>query len=321
MKQGHTDENREPGRKRLGRGLHALLGDDGPDETPATPSAAPMGTGPQLTMIPCGQIERNPFQPRTQFAGEALAELASSIRQHGVLQPLLVRKTDHGYQLIAGERRLLAARQAEFAEVPCRVMAYDDQQVCEAALEENLKREDLNDLEKARAFQSYMKTFDMSIEKLAKRLSCHRTTVSNLLRLLELPETTQQALLAGQITSGHARAMFMLPVEDQQALCLKIVKDGLSVRQIEQEVRTIQEFETVPFEQPAEAEDAEEQHETTEKPEVSNHILSLQNQLRDLTGTKVIIRQTGKDSGQVILHFDSNDDFERIMRVFRRPAA
>ncbi|MDA0832016.1 MAG: ParB/RepB/Spo0J family partition protein [Planctomycetota bacterium] len=312
MGQGHSEENREQGRKRLGRGLHALLGDDAPVETtPPSASATPEG-GSGLSQIPCDQIERNPYQPRTQFGDDALAELASSIQQHGVLQPLLVRKVEQGYQLIAGERRLLAARKAEIADVPCRVMAYDDQQVCEAALEENLKREDLNDLEKARAFQSYMKTFDMSIEKLAKRLSCHRTTVSNLLRLLELPEATQEALLAGQISSGHARAMISLSAIDQQRLCLKIVKEGLSVRQTEQAVRTMQEPNTVPFEKPAEP---------IEKPEVSYHILSLQNQLRDLTGTKVTIRQTGKNSGEVILHFDTNDDFERILRVIRRPAA
>lgn len=327
MEHAHSDENRELGRKRLGRGLHALLGDDGPDDPQPAAPPVPVSTAIGFAMIPVEQLERNPYQPRTYFDPEAIAALAESIKQHGVLQPLLVRQTANGMQLIAGERRLLASRQAGLAEVPCRVVQnFDDRNACEAALEENLKRVDLHDLEKAKSFQRYLTAFGVTIEELARRLSVHRSTISNILRLLDLAEATQQALLEGLISTGHARALIMLPPEVQQQLVIEIAEKGWSVRQAEQAVRDRQEpngdgGESSTWNAPGEPEETPDTVEMKRDAEPSNHIVSLQNQLRDLTGAKVTIRQTGKDSGQVILHFNSNDEFERIMRVFRRDAA
>ncbi|MFN0198807.1 MAG: ParB/RepB/Spo0J family partition protein [Planctomycetaceae bacterium] len=310
MGPAHQDENREPGRKRLGRGINALLG-EAPTSQENAAASPPTPSGPELTLIDRNMIDRSPFQPRTRFGSEALNELAESMRQHGVLQPLLVRPLGDRYQLIAGERRLIAAGMAELRAVPCRILDYDDQQVCEVALEENIKREDLHDLEKALAFQQYMTKYKMSIEQLSKRLSVNRTTISNLLRLLTLPMSIQRILIDDKISSGHARALLVLNEADQQSLCMKIIEEGWSVRQTEQAARAKQEPTTVPFQPKAKAPASP----------LSNHVLSLQNQLRDLTGTKVTIKQTGKDSGQVILHFESNDDFERILRALRRPAA
>ena len=184
-------------------------------------------------------IERNPFQPRKDFDPESLNELIESIRQHGVLQPLLVRPAGTQYQLIAGERRLLAARQAGLETVPCRVLELEDRAMCEAALEENLKRRDLNVLEKAQAFQDYMNRFGASLDDLARQLSMSRSSVCNFLRLLELSEFVKEALLADRVTSGHARAILSLSPDDQVALCRRIEAESLSVRQTESAVREL----------------------------------------------------------------------------------
>ena len=193
----------EPSRRRLGRGLNALLG-----MAPTGPSTeAEPGTSSNISV---DLIDRNPFQPRHEFDPAALNELADSIRQHGVSQPVLVRSAGGGYQLIAGERRLIAAKKAGLQEIPCRVLALTDQQVSEVALEENLKRQDLNVLEKATAFQGYLDRYGCSIEELSRRLSLDRSTVSNMVRLLELPEAVKADLRSDKISAGHARALLSL---------------------------------------------------------------------------------------------------------------
>lgn len=303
-------------RRRLGRGLNALLG--GGHEAGDRPESAPAATGatPDPNHIHVDLIDRNPFQPRKDFAADALAELVESIKQHGVLQPLLVRPYGGQYQLIAGERRLLAAKQAGLEEIPCRVLELDDRRVCEAAIEENLKRKDLNVLEKAQAFQDYLTRFGTSIEDLAKQLSMNRSTVSNYLRLLELPEFVKKALVEDRITNGHARAILTLDEANQIALCKRIESESLSVRKTEEAVRELQqtedsgEQETIPFP-------------TGEKRanlQPSNHVLSLQQQLQDALGAKVEIRQSGKDAGKIVISFKSNDEFEHVVRQLRRAA-
>jgi len=302
-------------RRRLGRGLHALLGGaEGEDSQNYQPAAAEAGDGvsPDPSHIHVELIERNPFQPRTEFEEEALAELTESIKQHGVLQPLLVRPSAGGYQLIAGERRWLAAKRAGIENVPCRVLELEDQQVCEVALEENLKRKDLHVLEKARAFKEYLDRFDAKLEDLAKQLSMNRSTLSNYLRLLDLPEYVRNALAEDSISNGHARALLTLSEEDQLALCKRIQSESLSVRKTEQAVRQLQQRdkpETIPF---------PKKDQSPPEAEANNHILSLQDQLRDQLGAKVQIRQSGKESGSIVIEFHSNDDFERIIRQLRR---
>ncbi len=304
-------------RRRLGRGLNALLGDDvaSNDAPTATSNTNATPAQGELRQLPVNAIERNPYQPRTEFEASSLRELSDSIQQHGVLQPLLVRATPHdGWQLIAGERRLMAAKQAGLATVPCRVLALEEQQVCEVALEENLKRKDLNVLEKAQAFANYLQQFSRTIEELSKQLSLDRSTVSNLLRLLDLSEPVKQSLRSDKISGGHARALLSLPADQQTALCQRIESESLSVRATEAAVRELlaepkADAETVAFD-PA--------HKP--KPTATQHVLSLQGQLRDLLGVPVEIKLRGKESGQIVITFGSNDDFERVLRVMRRAA-
>ena len=220
--------------RRLGRGLNALLGGGVPahDEINREEHA-------ELRLLPVGQITRNPQQPRQHFDQESLGELASSIREHGVLQPLIVRAIENGFQLVAGERRWQAAQKAGLQTVPCRVVDVIDKTACEFALEENLKRKDLNDLEKAQAFRDYLDQFECTVDELAKQLSMSRSSVSNMLRLLELPKPVKNALHSGKISAGHARALLPLDEADQLALNGRIQAESLSVRQTEKEVRTL----------------------------------------------------------------------------------
>ena len=300
-------------RRRLGRGLNSLLGQQQePDrEEPELPPDAKI----ELMHIPVDQIERNPFQPRKDFDLQALNELIESVTQHGVLQPLLVRRTDKGYQLIAGERRWLASRDAGLKTVPCRVLVLEDKAVSEVAIIENLQREDLNELEKAQAFQSYLDQFGCTIEELARKMGKDRSTVSNSLRLLELPNFVKEALRAGKISAGHGRALLPLAEEaDQIAMCQRIQSETLSVRHTEQAVREQLEEKqsTIPF-TPGDKTAA-----PARKQQISNHLLSLQDQLRSAVGTKVEIKLKAKDSGKVIIPFTSNEEFDRIVQHLRK---
>lgn len=219
-------------RRRLGRGLSAMLG-AGPAYSETEPEAA------ELRNIPTDQIARNPFQPRKDFNQDDLNELSDSIREHGVLQPILVREIDGGYQLIAGERRWLASQRAGLVQIPCRVVDVVDQTAFDYALEENLKRKDLSDIEKAQAFRQYLDHFGCTIEELGKQLSMSRSAVSNILRLLELTEPVRNALSIGKISSGHARSLLPLEEADQLVMCGRIQAEQLSVRQTEAEVRKL----------------------------------------------------------------------------------
>ena len=221
------------------------LGSGSDEYSGHSPSTIPMHAlvsppAPASDEIAMELIERNPFQPRREFEPAAIDELAESIRKHGILQPLLVRaRTDGeaGYQLIAGERRWRAAQQVGMETVPCRVIQFEDRQACEAALEENIKREDLNVLEKAAAFKDYLERFGGTIEELGRQLSMNRATVSNMMRLLELPESIQQLLRSNRITGGHAKALLPLSEAQQNELARQIEQEQLSVRRVEDIVR------------------------------------------------------------------------------------
>jgi ParB family chromosome partitioning protein len=270
----------------------------------------------EFMLIDEAAIWRNPFQPRKEFAEDSLAEMVASISQHGILQPLLVRVVDGTFQLIAGERRLLAARRAGLAKVPCRVIELDDKGVCEVAIIENVQRADLSDLEKAQAFQEYLDKFGGTIEELAAKLGKNRSTVSNCLRLLELPDFVKISLGSGRITAGHARALLPLNEEaDQIAMCRRIESESLSVRQTEDEVRqklvASDGGDTIPFEN-------DDSRSKSPSVRISRHVLELQQQLREQLGAKVEIRLKGKNSGKVIVHFTSNDEFEKIVGFLRK---
>lgn len=360
--------------RRLGRGLSALLGGGAPayEETN-------QGIDSELKQIPVAQLSRSPFQPRKHFDPESLGELAASLKEHGVLQPLLVREIEGGYQIIAGERRWQAAQKAGLATIPCRVVDVIDKTAYEYALEENLKRKDLNDLEKAQAFRDYLNQFQCTIEELAQQLSMKRSTVNNMLRLLDLPDPVKNALNAGRITAGHARALLPLDQALQLEMSSRIQAEQMSVRQTEAAVKKLLgRGEPEPVETPAPApsvastapaspepaasaqpdshpepaapgaaassapetavhqqqEPANEQTESAaqespaetlpihqEDSHRTNHVSSLEAQLRDLLGVKVEIKLTSKESGQIIVPFANNYEFERILGTLRRHAA
>ena len=338
----HDNQNHEAVRRRLGRGISALLGGAAPAADEIAPHA-PL----ELRQVPVDAIQRNPYQPRKEFDAEALTELAASVREHGILQPLLVREIDGGMQLVAGERRWLAAKKAGLTSVPCRVVDVIDKTACEFALEENLKRKDLTDLEKATAFRQYLDHFQCTIEELAKQLSMNRSTVSNMLRLLELPEPVKHALQSGKISAGHARAILSLDeLADQLALCGRIQAESLSVRQTEAAVKQRQQelnpvvepaATVVPAEPPAIAATpiADEDQpstgsadtiplqpgDTAAQPERTHHISSMEDQLGALLGVKVHIALTSRDSGTITIPFATNAEFERILTRLRRAAA
>ena len=312
-------------RRRLGRGISALLGGSAPAHEVVETSDAS-----ELRHLATAMISRNPYQPRKDFETESLGELAASVKEHGILQPLLVREYQGGFQLIAGERRLLAAQKAGLETVPCRVVDVIDKTACEFALEENLKRKDLSDLEKAAAFREYINHFECTVEELARQLSMSRSAVSNLMRLLDLCEPVKNALQAGKITSGHARALLSLDEAGQVALCGRIQAESLNVRQTEQVVKESQGRAEQEQQQNAEIE-AVDSHDG-EAPDtlpisahseggMTNHLRDLQDQLRNALGTSVEIKLKTKDSGQIVILFANNDEFIRITGQLRERAA
>jgi ParB family chromosome partitioning protein len=283
---------------RLARGLSALIGDAGPDDAPAN-------------RLPVQAVKQNPYQPRKRFDDDELAALTESVKNHGVLQPLVVRRTGDGFQLIAGERRLRAAQAAGLTDVPVHVVAFDDQQVFEAALVENIQRSDLNPIEKAQGFRDYLDKFGMSQEALGAKLGLDRTTVSNLLGLLNLPAEVQDAVRLGQISLGHAKVLKGVPDADRQlALCRETILKNYSVRALELMVKQ-QELETAaaaPAEEPEERRPAEK----------TAHVKGIEDDLRQRLAVKIEIKVKAKDRGQIVIGFDTNDDFERIVAALTK---
>ena len=292
------------GKRRLGRGLSSLLGVSRREEAEDL----------QLKQIDIDLIQPNPFQPRKDFDEEGIIDLSQSIRQHGFVQPLAVRPIENGFQLIAGERRLLAAKKLKLKCVPCQIMEMEDQNVSEAAIEENLKRKDLNVLEKAQAFQAYLDRFACTIETLAKRLSMTRSNVSNMLRLLDLAEEVKSALRNDKIKFGHGRALLPLPHNDQIELLERITSNTMSVRETESAVREKQRSNQP--DQPASPNASTSKNADVEP---TNHVLSLQDQLQKALGIKVEIRLTSPESGKLVLHFTNNDEFEALLKRLRQP--
>ncbi|MCH8921646.1 MAG: ParB/RepB/Spo0J family partition protein [Planctomycetes bacterium] len=305
--------------RRLGRGLEALLAKaplatvDGPppvSDEPATNS--PNAERGGLPKIPVDQIDANPHQPRTDFDDEEIAQLAESIQEHGLIQPIVVRRSGDRYQLISGERRLRAALKAGWGAVAVHVIEADDRRMAELSIVENLQRKDLSPLEKAASFRDYLGRYKCTQEELAGRLKIDRSTIANLIRLLELPEPVQAAVRSGKISQGHARAL--LPFGDapeQIAFCKRIEREGLSVRATEQLVH----------EQIA-ASDAEplavigsDGQKRRGKRTLSPQIASLQQELRTALGVKVDIRQGSQGRGRLVIHFRNHEEFDRLREL------
>lgn len=278
----------------LGKGLEALI----PTGQGAAAELASGTTG--VMQVAVSQISPNPRQPRTHFDSAELEELAASIREHGVIQPLIVSKKDKGsgYILIAGERRLQASIHAGLKTVPVLVRQTTDQEKLLLALIENVQREDLNPLEEANAYQQLAEEFGLSHEEISSHVGKSRVAVTNTLRLLKLPKVVQTALVEEQITEGHARALLMLetPVSQTAALHQVVARD-LSVRQTEEYVRRLK------GEKPA----------AKAKPAPLPDILALEERLRSALGTKVNLRHSKKGRGTLTLHFYSDEELNSLL--------
>jgi ParB family transcriptional regulator, chromosome partitioning protein len=294
-------------KRRLGRGLEALLGrEEGGFEASALDAC-------ELIQIAVDQIDPNPFQPRRVFNPDEIASLADSLRQHGMLQPVLVRTAGERFQLIAGERRLRASIEAQLHEVPARVLALDDQRVFELAMVENLQREDLNAVDKASAFREYLSRYGGTQEELAGRLGVDRSTVSNLIRLLELPGEVLDAVRTSEISQGHARALLALSDHEVQVVsCRRIITEHLSVRQTEALVTTGAPTPSRPRlrKDPAHSHDAR-----------APHFLALEQRLGDVLGTTVAVRSKTVDRGQIVIDFQTREEFDRIAVLLQQSTA
>jgi ParB family transcriptional regulator, chromosome partitioning protein len=323
--------------RRLGRGLEALLGRTGPGgEADGTAAAEPPpASGPSpaaaarlflhspeaaeqavaslpADTVPVTSIDPNPWQPRSVLDDGALAELAESIREHGLVQPIVVRQQGDRYQLIAGQRRLAAARRVGWTRILARVLEVDDRQMAEIAIVENLQRRDLDALEKAASFKQYLANWQCTQEELAKRLSVDRSTVANLIRLLDLPGDVQQLLRAGSISMGHARAL--LPIGDepvQVRLARRVVDEGLSVRAVEEEVKEILRNDEDDDAFGEGAPGARRGGRPVAKRPAQ--IIAMENDLRRALGTKVVVQATSKGSGKIVIPFADADEFQRLL--------
>jgi ParB family chromosome partitioning protein len=256
-------------------------------------------------------IENNPFQPRREFDPAAIDELADSLEQHGMIQPLVVRRHGERYQLISGERRLRAAIKAGWQKVPVQVREADDRQMSEVAIVENLQRKDLNPLEKAKSFRQYLERYGCTQDELAGRLNIDRSTIANLIRLLELPEQIHQAIYSGIITQGHARALLPLGDEREQlAFCDRIQAEGLSVRATEDLVQqAIHRADDEPLSVvggPPSTKGGKPVRRTRDQ------AAALEQEFRLALGTKVDIKQKAGGRGQIVVHFTSHEEFERL---------
>lgn len=292
-------------KKGLGKGLDSLIPDNKPakknTETvqKAEEKKEEMKDGVQMMKI--SMIEPNREQPRKKFEEDALLELADSIKLHGVLQPLLVRKIKDYYEIIAGERRWRAAKLAGIKEVPVIVKEYSEQEIVEIRLIENIQRENLNPIEEAMAYKRLLKEFNLKQDEVAERVSKSRTAVTNSMRLLKLNERVQQMIIDDMISTGHARALLAIEDEEQQyMLANKIFDEKLSVRETEKLVKALKN--------PKKEE---------KKPEVENQFVytNLEEQMKSLIGTKVSVHAKANGKGKIEIEYYSPDDLERIYEL------
>jgi ParB family chromosome partitioning protein len=286
-------------KRRLGRGLDALLGAMTAPEHSDTNEPK---TAEDASQVPIDQIRINPHQPRKDF--EEIAALRSSLQTHGLIQPIVVRATDSGYELVAGERRLRAAKECGWQNIAVRVVDYNEREQFEVALVENLQRADLNPIEKAEAFREYMRLYTVTQEQVAEKMGLERSTISNLIRLLDLPEPVQAAVRHGQITNGHARALLAFDSPAHQIkVCEDIIAKGLSVREVEALTQK-------PAEEPArKAGRSKSSHGKT------RHVQAIEDELKQVLATKVEIRLREKERGQIIIDFENNEEFERVLAM------
>jgi len=276
-----------------------------------------LNSGGELTQVALELIDTNPYQPRRHFDALEITALADSLRQHGMLQPVIVRAIDERFQLIAGERRLRAAKEANLHEIPVRIMDLDDRRVCEIAMVENLQREDLGAIEKAVAFKAYLDQFGSTQDELAEKLGLERSTVSNFIRLLELPEEVRKAVGEKKITMGHARALLGLETEEARLAAMqRVIDEHLSVRQTEALVTTGEPTAAKPRPKKADSDDSTDT--PVERPE---HVILFEQTWHDRLGLAVQVKLKKGESGQVIIPFRTAEDWEKLNAMLSNMAS
>ena len=287
--------------RRLGRGLEALLG-----------SATGLATSDDgaLKSIPVAQITRNPFQPRREFKTEDLAELQESLKASGLLQPITVRRRPgkDGFELIAGERRLRAARALGWREIPAIIKEIDDRTLLTLALIENLQRTDLNPIEEGEGYRQLAQDFALTQQQIADTVGKDRTTIANVLRLLQLPEVVRELLQEGHLSMGHAKVLLGLDEEVKiVTFAEEIVREGLTVREVERRMRSV----------------APPTRKKTGRPRAVDsqpaEVRVIENRLRQYLQTDVAVKVTSENRGTVTVHFYSADDLERLLELMRVP--
>lgn len=278
--------------RKLGRGLDFLI------------SGSEDGAQNEVLALDLASIHPNPFQPRRDFADGDLAELAASIREHGVVQPIIVRRHGDGYQIVAGERRYRASQQLALATIPAIVRTADDSAMLELALVENIQRSDLNSIELAHAYQGYLNRLGLTQEQAAERLGKSRSALANTIRLLDLPVEVQDMVSRGTLTMGHARALLALddPIR-QRTLAERIVADGWTVRDVERAVKEPVAAPVEPAPTPTEA-----------RTSADAHIADLEAQLRDHLGTKVHVKDRG-GPGKIVIEYFSRPECDRLLAL------
>lgn len=296
-------------KKGLGKGLGALLGGDLTEETKKEEPQEKIVVETKIVEVPkevylkISMIEPNQEQPRKEFNQEQLEELAESIRNYGVLQPIMVQKKGDLYEIIAGERRWRAAKMAGLKEVPVIIRDFDRQKKMEISLIENVQRSDLNPIEEAMAYRQLIEEFGLKQEEIAERVSKNRVTIANSLRLLKLDPRVQELLIQGVISNGHARALLAIEdLEQQYGAAELIVKNGLSVREVEKLVKSL-------------LKPAKEKEPKKEERDLSFIFQDLEERMKSIMGTKVMIHRKDKSKGRIEIEYYSEAELERIVEL------
>jgi ParB family chromosome partitioning protein len=303
----------------LGRGLGALLGGSPIAKPPSPPLATNSAPGPaassapaadtreRVQRVPLEQIHPCPFQPRKEFSAEALRELSDSIKEQGIVQPLIVRETAQGYELIAGERRWRASQLIGLREVPVIVREADDRQVLELALIENLQRENLNPMEEAQGYAQLVQQFQLKQEEVATKVGKSRASVANALRLLKLPEPVQEHLRESRLSVGHAKVILGLETEKQQQLAAnRVLHEGLNVRQTEELIARLQMRQ--------DGQDGTPARPVAGAPVRDAHLTDLENRLRERLGTRIHLKYA-QGKGALEIAFFSDVELQRVLDI------
>lgn len=278
---------------RLGKGLSSIFGQDVSKVLDDIQNGDMEVERQEQSKIPVDEIRPNPYQPRKVFNDEALKELSSSIKQHGVFTPILVKKSIQGYDLIAGERRLRASKLAGLKDIPAIIVDFDDQEMMEIALLENIQREDLNVIEEAKAYEKLIQRLGYTQEQLAHRVGKSREHITNLLRLLKLPEDVQEYVVSKQLSMGHVRALLGLKTEaNMRKVAKQAIDQGLSVRKVEQIVKDTNNKKTI------------------EKPKEDIYVKAAKENLQEFFQTSVSISKNA-----ISIHYENKEDLNRVLEL------